>query len=736
MLLHAAGWFACLTSLSQGEDTSSDGKGLNTCRCLEWSGLDEHITAGKLIYTPPGSKTSYQYPSDYGTPTCKAHDKSLPPFCDRPSPPDWCFQKWCFVDKQQCTGVQLYDSSYWPGKTHYSYDTCGSANSFTLWYENGLSAGGGGKLLDILEGYLWSSRDFLEKAYIQYSSQQLTHECEYSTMCPCYECYENEAWQKQKIDLGDTGGYIQKDISGNLRRIVSCLISGVSQTYNKIAAKESDSGRRVGWMYFGDQATGSVSWWPNVDWCADSYDPRLRPWYSAASTGPKDVVIVVDVSGSMTKQNRYELAKEATESLLDTLEWKDYANIILFNQGISAQFSSNMVPVDSCKRMEMKAWLRMQKWNEGGTNFVVAMNRAFDVIRDSVKAGETSMCQKAILFLTDGKAEFSDDDFASMQVLSKRYDTSIFTYALGSGSDKTVTKKLACQNRGIFYPIPDGGDLKHIMSQYYSFFASGQEVCQSAFTAYTDLVTGSELWPACLPMYDRSSSQSKLLGVTCMDINIIADPSALKNQEGWADFACKMSDMTKKCRPMHLTACHLERMRREYSHESVCDVSQSTTSCPCLDQACSDDEDWLDEQGYFCDTWIGDDCTKAQEQWQYSWEGTQAVLQKCRKSCGLCQVLDPCPYNNSSPCQGHTFSNAASARCRACRTDKVSGVGIEGHPMCCPETGNCKSGARGCAISQDGQQTTPGSQDASVSIVAPSLTIFLCSLISLVQAST
>ena len=29
------------------------------------------------------------------------------------------------------------------------------------------------------------------------------------------------------------------------------------------------------------------------------YDPRRRPWFVAASSGPKDVVLVIDTSGSM-----------------------------------------------------------------------------------------------------------------------------------------------------------------------------------------------------------------------------------------------------------------------------------------------------------------------------------------------------------------------------------------------------------------------------------------------------
>ncbi len=36
----------------------------------------------------------------------------------------------------------------------------------------------------------------------------------------------------------------------------------------------------------------------------NNYDPRIRPWYVAASTGPKDVVLILDTSGSMGNYGR------------------------------------------------------------------------------------------------------------------------------------------------------------------------------------------------------------------------------------------------------------------------------------------------------------------------------------------------------------------------------------------------------------------------------------------------
>lgn len=40
--------------------------------------------------------------------------------------------------------------------------------------------------------------------------------------------------------------------------------------------------------------------WPQDDgYCDPTYDPRFRPWYVSAISGPKNVIIILDLSGSM-----------------------------------------------------------------------------------------------------------------------------------------------------------------------------------------------------------------------------------------------------------------------------------------------------------------------------------------------------------------------------------------------------------------------------------------------------
>lgn len=64
------------------------------------------------------------------------------------------------------------------------------------------------------------------------------------------------------------------------------------------------------------------------------YDPRIRPWYVAASSGPKDVVILLDISSSMQNQGRLDLAKDAVESVLNTMNDHTFVNVVTFSNTV------------------------------------------------------------------------------------------------------------------------------------------------------------------------------------------------------------------------------------------------------------------------------------------------------------------------------------------------------------------------------------------------------------------
>lgn len=60
------------------------------------------------------------------------------------------------------------------------------------------------------------------------------------------------------------------------------------------------------------------------------FDARLRPWYIQAATCSKDVVILLDTSGSMYGMHQL-ISQLVIKSLLKTFNNDDSINIIFFN---------------------------------------------------------------------------------------------------------------------------------------------------------------------------------------------------------------------------------------------------------------------------------------------------------------------------------------------------------------------------------------------------------------------
>lgn len=70
--------------------------------------------------------------------------------------------------------------------------------------------------------------------------------------------------------------------------------------------------------------------WPVKDPIPDMFDCRLRSWYMEAAAGPKDVVILLDNSGSMRSEEKIEISQLLVNTILETLGHNDFVNIIAF----------------------------------------------------------------------------------------------------------------------------------------------------------------------------------------------------------------------------------------------------------------------------------------------------------------------------------------------------------------------------------------------------------------------
>ena len=288
-------------------------------------------------------------------------------------------------------------------------------------------------------------------------------------------------------------------------------------------------------------------------------------WYSIGASGSKDVVIVVDKSGSMGNAGRIGKALEATLAVLDTLTWADFANIVLFDSNARAYYPG-LTQMTSANKAAMVRWVTAELFPGGGTNFRAGFEKAFASLPPN--SNWCSNCNTAILFMTDGEATWteSDKDWLSANA-DARGCLTVFTYAFGAGVSGTSAanlKDMACSNDGIYHEIADGGNLNSVMASYFQYFASGlaQSDPEVRFVQYADALTGQELLAGCVAAFDRTLSPASLIGVTCMDVNMIVDIDTLKAQSSWNKFAARVVSDTTKCTPVNLAYPGLEELRR------------------------------------------------------------------------------------------------------------------------------------------------------------------------------
>merc|ERR1711959_487299 len=137
--------------------------------------------------------------------------------------------------------------------------------------------------------------------------------------------------------------------------------------------------------------------------CSGCSDPRFRGWYAGAASGPKDVVIIIDTSGSLGNNGRMAAAIEAAQWTVNTLSATDYATVVAFSSTARVFGSMRaLMPMTAANRQALKSYLGALT-ARGGTNMRDAFSEAFDVIARSTTLGEnTAGCNKIFLFLSDG----------------------------------------------------------------------------------------------------------------------------------------------------------------------------------------------------------------------------------------------------------------------------------------------------------------------------------------------
>ncbi|XP_058842409.1 voltage-dependent calcium channel subunit alpha-2/delta-4-like isoform X1 [Acipenser ruthenus] len=250
------------------------------------------------------------------------------------------------------------------------------------------------------------------------------------------------------------------------------ILNGVymSEALNPLFVENFERDPTLTWQYFGSY-TGFFRLYPGIKWQPDengviAFDCRNRNWYIQAATSPKDIVIVVDISGSM-KGLRLSIAKHTITTILDTLGENDFVNIIAYNDYVhyvEPCFKGTLVQADLDNREHFK--LLVEELHAKGMGTVKkALKEAFGILSQFNVTGQGSLCNQAIMLITDGAVEdykqvFEDYNWPDRKVR-------VFTYLIG----REVTfadnaKWIACNNKGYYTQISTLADVQENVMEY------------------------------------------------------------------------------------------------------------------------------------------------------------------------------------------------------------------------------------------------------------------------------
>uniref|UniRef100_A0A671UU80 Calcium voltage-gated channel auxiliary subunit alpha2delta 3 n=1 Tax=Sparus aurata TaxID=8175 RepID=A0A671UU80_SPAAU len=271
----------------------------------------------------------------------------------------------------------------------------------------------------------------------------------------------------------------------------SAIVNGVywSEALNKVFVDNFERDPSLIWQYFGS-AKGFFRQYPGIKWKPDehgviAFDCRNRKWYIQAATSPKDVVILVDVSGSM-KGLRLTIARQTVSSILDTLGDDDFFNIIAVSGGVE----------------------HLDKLFAQGIGMLdIALTEAFNLLSDFNETGRGSECSQAIMLVTDGAVDTYDAIFAKYNWPDRK--VRIFPYLIGRESAFADNLKwMACANKGYFTQISTLADVQENVMEYLHVLSRPKVIDQEHDTVWTEAYI------------DNTRNRGILLGVVGTDVPV------------------------------------------------------------------------------------------------------------------------------------------------------------------------------------------------------------------------
>ncbi|CAJ1084451.1 inter-alpha-trypsin inhibitor heavy chain H6%2C partial [Xyrichtys novacula] len=190
---------------------------------------------------------------------------------------------------------------------------------------------------------------------------------------------------------------------------------------------------------------------------------------------PKDVIFVIDVSGSMIG-TKIKQTKQAMSTILGDLREGDHFNIITFSDKVHTWKKGRTVRATRQNVRDAKDFVR-RIIAEGWTNINAALLSAAQLVNPSSSPSSNHFSTRRVplvIFLTDGEATIGVTAGDTILNNAKRAlgSASLFGLAFGDDADYLLLKRLALDNRGVARMVYEDADAALQLKGFYDEVAS------------------------------------------------------------------------------------------------------------------------------------------------------------------------------------------------------------------------------------------------------------------------
>ncbi|XP_041442481.1 voltage-dependent calcium channel subunit alpha-2/delta-1 isoform X2 [Xenopus laevis] len=287
------------------------------------------------------------------------------------------------------------------------------------------------------------------------------------------------------------------------------------------------------WQVFGS-ATGLARYYPASPWVdksrtankIDLYDVRRRPWYIQGAASPKDMLILVDVSGSVSGLT-LKLIRTSVSEMLETLSDDDFVNVAAFNNNAHDVSCFNHLVQANVRNKKVLKEAVNNITAKGTTDYKTGFKFAFDQLQNNNVS--RANCNKIIMLFTDGGEDKAKETF---ETYNKDKTVRVFTFSVGQHNyDKGPIQWMACQNKGFYYEIPSIGAIRINTQEYLDVLGrpmvlAGDRAKQVQWTnVYLDALELGLVITGTLPVFnltvDHNGKKNQLiLGVMGVDVSL------------------------------------------------------------------------------------------------------------------------------------------------------------------------------------------------------------------------